>query len=426
MAGRDCPELPARWLQTARPAFVGRERESAALREAWALASRGFRQVVFVGGEPGVGKSRFVAETVMALQAGRPAVLLGTCESALGAPYQPFVEPLAALDGVLADGTLTLSPGWEAGGEVTDRAVQSLQILTGVVRRDGADDPDDLHDHRFARQLFEAAAQVVMAATRVRPMILVLEDVHWAGDSALQLLRHLVSRTTDSRLLIVATQRTGAADRSGALGGTVAQLYRLDGISRIDLPGLSTDEIADYLVDVAGTARRSVRGPATVLRDLTAGNPFLLREVWRDLTVRGGLSALPRRCRSGCSAHLRRIGDRTGRVEQLTAAAGEIVERHGLVRVRRLLAGSCPARPTATIDGLTARETEVLHLLAAGLRNRRIAGRLAISENTAANHVRSILIKTGAANRTQAAMYASTSELLDARQPEGSAGHRLQ
>ncbi|WP_172832606.1 response regulator transcription factor, partial [Mycobacterium asiaticum] len=63
-------------------------------------------------------------------------------------------------------------------------------------------------------------------------------------------------------------------------------------------------------------------------------------------------------------------------------------------------------------DGLSDREIEVLRLLAEGLSNRAIGERLFISTNTAANHVRSILIKTGATNRTQAAMYATEHELL--------------
>ena len=72
-----------------------------------------------------------------------------------------------------------------------------------------------------------------------------------------------------------------------------------------------------------------------------------------------------------------------------------------------------PSRPTGQQSGLTAREAEVLCLLGSGLSNRRIARALVISENTAANHVRNILMKTGAANRTQAAMYAATQGLLD-------------
>ena len=67
MAGWECPALPARWGQVQHPAFVGRQRETAALREAWGLVARGLRQVVFIGGQPGVGKSRFVAEMATAL-----------------------------------------------------------------------------------------------------------------------------------------------------------------------------------------------------------------------------------------------------------------------------------------------------------------------------------------------------------------------
>jgi DNA-binding NarL/FixJ family response regulator len=70
-----------------------------------------------------------------------------------------------------------------------------------------------------------------------------------------------------------------------------------------------------------------------------------------------------------------------------------------------------PSRPGDGPDGLTERELEVLRLLATGLSNREIGARLFISGNTAANHVRSILMKTGAANRTQAARYAADHQL---------------
>ena len=74
--------------------------------------------------------------------------------------------------------------------------------------------------------------------------------------------------------------------------------------------------------------------------------------------------------------------------------------------------------PTADAAGLTAREIDVLRLLARGRSNRAIATELRISENTAANHVRSILIKTGAANRTQVAMMAVSRHWVDDHAPE--------
>ena len=91
---------------------------------------------------------------------------------------------------------------------------------------------------------------------------------------------------------MLATQRTTPPDRSADLVTTVAQLYRLDGVRRLDLDGLTTEEITDFVVREANVAARRARGPAAMLRDQTGGNPFLLREVWRELAARGGLTAL--------------------------------------------------------------------------------------------------------------------------------------
>jgi DNA-binding CsgD family transcriptional regulator len=100
--------------------------------------------------------------------------------------------------------------------------------------------------------------------------------------------------------------------------------------------------------------------------------------------------------------------DRAEEARRLADEARAIAEPIGQARVLDLVRSLLAGGP----DGLTDREVEVLRLLAAGLSNRAIGERLYISTNTAANHVRSILFKTGAANRTQAAMYAADHELL--------------
>jgi DNA-binding CsgD family transcriptional regulator len=79
------------------------------------------------------------------------------------------------------------------------------------------------------------------------------------------------------------THRTTAPDRSDDLTYAIADLYRLDGVRRLDLAGLSTEEIAQYLVAEGGLSARRAREYATVLRDQTGGNPFFLRELWRDM-----------------------------------------------------------------------------------------------------------------------------------------------
>jgi DNA-binding CsgD family transcriptional regulator len=112
-------------------------------------------------------------------------------------------------------------------------------------------------------------------------------------------------------------------------------------------------------------------------------------------------------------AHHRRHGADGCDVRALERSARSTATTLGLTRVlRRLDAVGDTSTPTTHPDGLTDREVEVLCLLAEGLSNRQIAGALVISENTAANHVRNIRIKTGCENRTRAAMYAVTHGLL--------------
>jgi DNA-binding CsgD family transcriptional regulator len=106
--------------------------------------------------------------------------------------------------------------------------------------------------------------------------------------------------------------------------------------------------------------------------------------------------------------HLRRSGETGARVRLLRNQALSIAEPLGLVRVLRT-AGVARVQAAAVAgsrpDGITARESDVLALLAEGMTNQAIAARLRISDNTAANHVRSILAKTGSRNRRQAALY---------------------
>jgi DNA-binding CsgD family transcriptional regulator len=111
------------------------------------------------------------------------------------------------------------------------------------------------------------------------------------------------------------------------------------------------------------------------------------------------------------AAHLRRAGAAAREVQEVADRARRTAEPLGLQRVLRAVEALTPTvcgRP----DGLTPREVDILRLLADGMSNRDIARSLVISESTAANHVRSIFLKTGATNRTQAARYATARNLL--------------
>ncbi len=171
--------------------------------------------------------------------------------------------------------------------------------------------------------------------------------------------------------------------------------------------------IGAEFVAALGSADRYLGGIESVLGLPTAGRRFVSA---LQLDTRMG-SPVHVATTLACQVrHLRRVEGESPTGVALAARARELSDQYGLVRVRRLLGDVDDAehRRVPRPAGLTAREAEVLRLVGDGLSNRQIAEMLFISENTAANHVRSILIKTGAANRTQAARFAASHGLDDA------------
>ena len=278
MAAWNAPPLPARAGGMAKPAFVGRAAEIAEAERAWAAVRSGARQVIFVGGEPGAGKSRLAEELSAAMHRQGAGVLMGICTPEPAPPYQPFAECLDQLLGGTPEGALA---------ECMPDSVQELLRLTPLVlrHRPGLQPPPQAGTD-YRRELFDAVAGLLQSVSRERALVCVLEDLHWAGVPTLQLLAHVAQRSAHSRLLLLCTHRTTAPDRSDELTYAIADLYRLDGVRRLDLPGLSADEIAEYLVAEGGLAARRAREYAAVLRDQTGGNPFFLREVWCDIARR--------------------------------------------------------------------------------------------------------------------------------------------
>ena len=304
------PALPLRWNGVPQPALVGRHRELAVLDEVWSLVLRGCRQVVVVGGEPGAGKSRLLAEQCAALYDLGAFVLVGSCLPDLGLPYQPFTEPVETL---------------LAGPQLDEGSAERLRVVAGrTAEQAHPDEPE----HR--RQLYDSVVDALAPLCRHQPVVLALEDLHWAGPPALELLTYLVERLPESRLLVLATHRTTAPDRSPALLDAVSRLYRLDGVRRLDLEGLRTEDITDYLQREAGLPAEQARGPAAVLHAQTAGNPFFLRELWRDLSARGGVAALgaadvgaPLSVRDALQSRLLCLSEPQRQTLELAAVVGE-------------------------------------------------------------------------------------------------------
>ncbi|WP_324687768.1 ATP-binding protein [Mycobacterium sp. 94-17] len=277
------PPLPAELVARGRGPLVGRAAELAAFEQAWERVEGGSRQAVFIGGEPGAGKTRLAAEVAGTLASHDVAVLVGRSTADEDVPYAPFAEALGRL--------LMATPHGSMAGLLADAGPQ-LRRLSIQVDRHMPDTAtaDDVGSPRQA--LFEALTGFLRRLADDRPIALILDDLHWAQLPTLAMLERVLIGCADSRMLVVATFRTTEPDRSDELTTRLAELHRFDGVRRLDLAGLDTEAIAEFVARTQQMAPASARTAAALLRDKTGGNPFFLTELVNDLEIRGGLNTL--------------------------------------------------------------------------------------------------------------------------------------
>ncbi len=254
--------------------MVGRESELEALIAALDDVRAGHPQVVLVGGEAGVGKTRLVEE--LARQAPDAAVLVGACVD-LGDDALPFAPFAAALR----------EPMRAAG--VAD--------LVGLA----AGESDD------RRRLYEAVADLLEHLAAERPVVLVVEDLHWADRSTRELLAFLAGALRDAAVLTVATFRTDELHRRHPLRPFVSELSRT--VQRIHLDRLDRRGTATLVEEIWG--RRPSEPEAGSLFERSDGNPFLIQE----------LAACPPDC--GLPQSLREV--MLIRVDRLSASAQAVL-----------------------------------------------------------------------------------------------------
>ncbi|ORB87051.1 hypothetical protein B1987_28430 [Mycobacterium kansasii] len=308
------PPLPAELIARRGGPMVGRAAELAVFEQVWERVEGRNRQAVFVGGEPGAGKTRLVAEVAGTLAEHGVAVLVGGSTADAGVPYAPFAE---AMDQLLVGNP----PGSLA--ELLDGVGAQLRRLTTEVDRQlpGVATEDDVGAPR--RALFDALTGFLRRLSVDRPIALILEDLHWAQLPTLAMLEHVLVGCADVRMLVVATFRTTEPDRTEELVTRLADLHRFDGVRRLDLEGLDTEAIAEFVRRTQQLAAPSLRSTAALLRDKTGGNPFFLNELCNHLEIRGGIAALSSQRTVPAS-----IGDAIARrLGGLGTAVREIVEQ---------------------------------------------------------------------------------------------------
>jgi class 3 adenylate cyclase len=285
------------WVQTASPAavslpdpfqgteafgFVGRQHELAALEAIFERAAGGGRRVMLVGGEPGVGKSRLAAEFAREVHAKGASVLFGRCDEGLAMPYQPFVEALSHYVHHAPPADLSRGLG-HLGGELT-RLVPELTELVAGLPSPLRSDPET---ERY--RLFEAMASWLGAASADEPLLVVLDDLHWATQPTLLLLRHVVQSTSPARLFVVGIYRHTELDPSHCLTDLLADLRRAPGVQRLTLGGLDEAEVMALLKATGHPLGDNAQELARTLRAHTEGNPFFVGELVRHAVESGTL-----------------------------------------------------------------------------------------------------------------------------------------
>jgi class 3 adenylate cyclase len=261
--------------------FVGREQEIAQLRSSFEEALSGRGSLVLLVGEPGIGKTRTAEELAIYARLRGAQALMGRCWEGEGAPaYWPWVQVIRSY--------------------VHDREPQALMSVMGAGAADiaqvvsevrerlpGLPTPPSLEPEQARFRLFDSITTFLKNASAAQPLVLVLDDLHWADKPSLLLLQFLTSELRGARALILGTYRDVELGRQHPLAQTLGELARENLSRRILLRGLTQGDVARFIQTTAG-----ISPPADLVTAVyreTEGNPFFVNEIVRLLVADGRL-----------------------------------------------------------------------------------------------------------------------------------------
>jgi predicted ATPase/DNA-binding CsgD family transcriptional regulator len=293
------------------PRLFGREGEQARLRQMLDAAAGGSGGLVMIGGEAGIGKTALASSIEYEARSRGMPVWVGHCyEFVATPPYGPWVE-----SGVFDQRSGNVSPppmpgsgdgAWAAGSQAA---------------------------------LFERIGQFLSAVTRREPVLLVLEDLHWADAASLELLRFVSRSVGELRALVVVTYRDDETTRQSPFYGLLPTLVRESGARRIELRRLGDAAIKELVADRYGLPDADEDRLVSYLADLTAGNAFFILELLQTLEEElvlhredggwvledpGGVR-VPSLLRQVIEGRLERLGEQTRRLLAVAAVIGQEV-----------------------------------------------------------------------------------------------------
>ncbi|MBI1816733.1 MAG: protein kinase [Deltaproteobacteria bacterium] len=318
--------------------FVGRDKETQQLRAAFDDALSGRGRILLLVGEPGIGKTRTAEELATYAQMRGAQVLWGRCHEGEGAPaYWPWVNAIRAYVHTREPKLLAaeMGPGAADIAEVVSEVRDRLPGLPVAPR---------LEPEQARFRLFESVTTFLRNASRAKPLVVVLDDLHWADKPSLLLLEFLAREIGDARLLLMGTYRDVELGRQHPLEQTLAELVRNQRGERVLLRGLSGDDVARFIELTAGRTPPPALVEA-VYRE-TEGNPFFITEVVRLLQSDGRLDRadtvaswsveIPQGVRQVIGRRLSTLSERCNQVLTIAAVLGREFELRVLPGVSEL------------------------------------------------------------------------------------------
>jgi class 3 adenylate cyclase len=314
--------------------FVGRELELERLRDAvdGALAGRGSLQLLV--GEPGIGKTRAAEELATYARVSGARVYWGRCRDDEGAPaYWPWVQAIRSY----ARDADPVALAWQLGGG----AAEVAQLIPEVAEKLDIEPAtgSDSEEARF--RLFDSVTSLLIAAARDRPLAIVLDDLHWADEPSLLLLRFAARELASSGLLVLGTYRDVELGRHHPLARVLGEISGIEGSGRIPLRGLGVGAVERYIEMTSGAP--SPLGLAEAVQEQTDGNPFFVGEVVRLLASEGKLTAgvsaaelhIPQGVREVIGRRLDRLSEGTNEALRVAAVIGRDFDEDLVARVAK-------------------------------------------------------------------------------------------
>ncbi len=344
--------LPEQLGELPTTGYVGRVVEQGRLKELWGQARDGTLQLALISGEAGIGKTRLCAHLALHARAEGATVLYGRCDEDLGVPYQPWGQALEHLVKEAPRKVLEAHVGRHGG---------NLARLAPALRERLPDLPpareSDPETERYL--LYAAAGDLLEGASEREPVLLILDDLHWADQPTLSLLRHLVTPARSMRTMVVGTYRDSDLAADHPLTALLADLHRDQGGERMMLAGLDSEDVL-ALMEAAAGQELDTDGQALaaeIARE-TAGNPFFAGELLRHLNESGAIErqedgrwsvvgdlselGLPQSVREVVTRRVERLGPDAGTALSAAAVIGRDFEPRSSARGCRPVRGSAP------------------------------------------------------------------------------------